>query len=178
MNNTQDDRYPIGPFKGKDTYKKEELVALTQEIANLPARLANEVQGMTPNQLDTPYRNGGWTIRQVIHHLADSHMNAYIRMKWTLTEKTPIIKAYDEKAWAETPEVALDPQPSLALLKSLHAKWITLIDSFTEEDLKKEFTHPETGKNQSLGKMIVVYAWHGNHHLAHITSLKQKSGWN
>ncbi|MEQ9413407.1 MAG: putative metal-dependent hydrolase [Cyclobacteriaceae bacterium] len=174
----KDDRYPIGPFNGKDTYTKEELTALTQEIAKLPARITKEVDGMTNDQLETPYREGGWTIRQVIHHLADSHMNAYIRMKWALTENSPLIKAYDEKAWAETRETKLDPQISLALLKSLHAKWVALINSFSEEDLLREFTHPETKKNQSLEKMIAMYAWHSNHHLAHITALKQKKGWD
>ena len=132
---------------------------------------------MTNKELDTPYRKGGWTVRQVIHHLADSHMNAYIRMKWTLTENTPLIKAYDEKAWAETGETKLDPQISLDLRKSLHTKWVMLINSFSKADLKREFTHPETKKNQSLEKMIAMYAWHSNHHLAHITSLKQRMGW-
>jgi len=178
MNNIGDDRYPIGKFEAKESYNKEELVALIYEIANLPDRISKEVDGMTTDQLDTPYRDGGWTIRQVIHHLADSHMNAYIRMKWTLTEDTPVIKAYDEKAWAETGETQLDPIISITLLKSLHAKWITLINSFSKDDLTKEFAHPETKKNQSLERMIAMYAWHGNHHLAHITSLKQKKRWD
>ncbi len=178
MNNTTDDRYPIGPFIPKESYSQKERDAFIQEIASLPARLIPEVDGMTDKQLLTPYREGGWTVLQVIHHLADSHMNAYIRMKWTLTEITPLIKAYDEKAWAETGETKLDPKISLDLLKSLHAKWVMLINSFSKEDLKREFTHPETKKNQSLEKMIATYAWHGNHHLAHITSLKQRMGWD
>ena len=176
--NSSDDRYPIGAFKGKDTYQKEELDALIEEIALLPDRIVKEVVGMTNKQLDTPYRDGGWTIRQVIHHLADSHMNAYIRMKWALTESTPLIKAYDEKAWAETSETKLDPQISLALLKSLHLKWVALIRGLSEKDLNRAFTHPETKKNQSLMKMIAIYSWHSNHHLAHITSLKQRMGWS
>ncbi|MFZ1809517.1 MAG: putative metal-dependent hydrolase [Cyclobacteriaceae bacterium] len=178
MSNTGDDRYPIGKLNIKKSYTKEELASLTQQIINLPDLILKEVDGMTNDQLDTPYRDGGWTIRQVIHHLADSHMNAYIRMKWTLTENTPLIKAYDEKSWAETGETKLNPQVSLALLKSLHAKWVTLINSFSQDDLTKEFIHPETKKNQSLERMIAMYAWHGNHHLAHITSLKQKKGWD
>ncbi|MBX2910685.1 MAG: putative metal-dependent hydrolase [Cyclobacteriaceae bacterium] len=172
-----DHRYPIGPFKGKDTYEAEELDAFIQRIASLPDRLAKEVDDMTIQQLDTPYREGGWTVRQVIHHLADSHINAYVRMKWTLTEDTPLIKAYDEKAWAETEETKQDPLTSLVLLKALHARWAQLMKSFTAKDLKREFTHPETRKNQSLGKLIALYAWHGDHHLAHITSLKKKKGW-
>ncbi|MBX2940887.1 MAG: bacillithiol transferase BstA [Cyclobacteriaceae bacterium] len=175
---SHDHRFPIGPFRGKDTYQKEELDGFIQQISTLPDQLTKEVDGMIVRQLDTPYRDGGWTVRQVIHHLADSHMNAYIRMKWTLTENSPIIKAYDEKVWAETEETKFDPQNSLLLLKALHAKWVSLMKSFTSADLKREFIHPETKKNISLEKMIALYAWHGNHHVAHITSIKQRKGWN
>ncbi len=173
-----DDRYPIGTFKGIESYSREELEALTKEIEAFPDRLEEVINGLSQNQLDTPYRTDGWTVKQVIHHLADSHMNAYIRMKWTLTENTPIIKAYDEKAWAETPETKLDPALSLHLIKSLHVKWANLIKGFSDDDLKKEFIHPETKKAVSMARMIALYAWHGNHHLAHITTLKERKGWN
>lgn len=174
----RDDRYPVGAFKGKESYSGEEIESLIKQIEGLPDRLEATIKGFSQSQLDTPYRTEGWTVRQVIHHVADSHMNAYIRMKWTLTENRPIIKAYDEKAWAETPETKLDVELSLHLIKSLHVKWTALIRSFSDNDLKKEFIHPETNKAVSMMRMIALYAWHGNHHLAHITTLKEKKGWN
>jgi len=173
-----DDRYPIGKFESQNTYSKEEVNASINKIAQLPAQLEKEVAGLSAVQLDTPYRDGGWTIRQVIHHLPDSHMNAYIRMKWTLTETSPLIKAYDEKGWAETPETKLEPEISLTLLRSLHTKWVSLMKSLTSADLQKEFIHPDTKKRTPLDRMIATYAWHGNHHLAHITSLKERMGWS
>ncbi len=173
-----DDKYPIGSFKSKETYTSADLDECIQQIADLPGLLVKEVQHLTVDQLDTPYREGGWTVRQVIHHLPDSHLNAYVRMKWALTEDQPLIKAYNEKAWAETPETKLPPETSLAFLSALHAKWVSLMSHLSPGDLKKEFIHPDTKKPTRLDKMIAMYAWHGAHHLAHITSLKQKMGWN
>ncbi len=170
-------RYPIGKFLPKDEYTKNEIDLFVSRIESLPAKLEKEVSTLTPSQLDTPYRDGGWTVRQVIHHMADSHMNAYIRFKWTLTEETPMIKAYNEKIWAETPETKGDPNLSIALLTSLHAKWIVLLRGLTASDLKKEFIHPETKKHIRLENLMGLYAWHGEHHLAHISSLKAKKGW-
>ncbi len=172
-----DDRYPIGPFNRKETYTPEELKSYIQQIAELPTKLAKEVKHLSDDQLDTPYRDGGWTVRQVIHHLPDSHLNAYVRMKWTLTEDRPLIKAYDEKAWAETSDAKLPPEISLSLLDSLHSKWVALMLTLSTDDLKREFIHPETKKPASLERMIAMYAWHSNHHLAHITKLKEKMSW-
>lgn len=170
-------RYPIGKFLPKDQYTKNEIDLFVSRIESLPAKLEQEVSTLLESQLDTPYRDGGWTVRQVIHHMADSHMNAYIRFKWTLTEETPMIKAYDEKAWAETPETKSDPNLSIALLKALHAKWAVLLKGLVTSDLKKEFIHPETKKHIRLENLMGMYAWHGEHHLAHITALKAKKGW-
>jgi uncharacterized damage-inducible protein DinB len=161
-------RYPIGKFIAQDSYTKTEVDANIARIAAIPSKIESAIKNITSQQLDTPYREGGWTIRQVLHHLPDSHLNAYIRFKWTLTEDQPIIKAYNEKAWAETAETSLDPSDSLNLLKALHVKWVSLLKSLTAEDLKREFTHPETKKNLSLARLIALYAWHGEHHLGHI----------
>lgn len=175
MNNTEDQlRYPIGKFSAKAHYTAEDLHSCLHRIEGLPALIVNEIKDFTPQQLDTPYREGGWTARQVLHHLADSHMNAYIRFKWTLTEETPLIKAYDEKAWAETPEISLDPVISVELLKALHTKWVALLKLLSPGALKKTFIHPETKKSLSLEHMMALYAWHGEHHLHHLKIIAAK----
>jgi hypothetical protein len=168
MNNDEQLRYPIGKFSAKESYTSQEILSLIQQIEELPARVESLAKSLSSQQLDTPYREGGWTARQVLHHLSDSHMNAYIRLKWTLTENTPTIKAYDEKAWAETPDAKADPALSLNLLKALHVKWVLLLRSLTTEDLKKEFLHPETKKHVRLDRLVATYAWHGEHHLGHL----------
>ena len=170
-------RYPIGKFSSKEGYSTAELDQFIARIESLPTRLEKEVSNLSVSQLDTPYREGGWTVRQVIHHMADSHMNAYIRVKWSLTEETPMIKAYDEKSWAETPETKADPLLSIALLKALHAKWILLLKQLSPAELKKGYIHPETKKHVRLDHLMGLYAWHGDHHLTHITSLKRRKGW-
>jgi hypothetical protein len=170
-------RYPVGKFEPTDAYTQEDVNSFIVEISQLPSRLESTLTSFTPRQLDTPYREGGWTVRQVVHHVADSHMNAYIRFKWTLTENTPIIKAYNEKDWAETGEVSADPILSLSLLKALHAKWVVLLKSLSPADLQKSFIHPETKKEITLARLAGTYAWHGRHHLAHITSLKERMNW-
>lgn len=167
-NNEEALRYPVGKFAPKDSYTIEEVRSNINRIENLPAKVEAALKNFTEDQLNTHYREGGWTIRQVVHHMADSHMNAYIRFKWTLTENTPTIKAYDEKAWAETPDIKLDPTISLNLLKSLHVKWVSLLKELKTEDLSKEFIHPETQKHILLSRLIALYAWHGEHHLGHI----------
>ncbi|NOT73835.1 MAG: putative metal-dependent hydrolase [Cyclobacteriaceae bacterium] len=172
-----DPRYPIGKFEPKESYSMEDVSKNIDRIASLPAKLENAVRGLNDAQLDTPYRDGGWTVRQVVHHVADSHMNAYIRYKWTLTEDNPVIKAYFEKEWAVTPETSAPIALSLPLIHSLHSKWIVLLKGLKKEDLRKEFTHPETKKQVPLDRLTATYAWHGEHHLAHITSLKEKMGW-
>jgi len=168
MNNDEALRYPIGKFSPQDSYSKEEISTNIRRIESLPAKVDAAIKNFSEAQLNTPYRDGGWTIRQVVHHMADSHMNAYIRFKWTLTENTPTIKAYDEKAWALTPEVKLDPAISLNFLKALHVKWVSLLKELKMEDLSKEFIHPETHKHILLSRLIALYAWHGEHHLGHI----------
>lgn len=167
-------RYPTGKFAPQDTYSREELDKYIQRIQSFPSRLETVIKNFSQKEFDTPYREGGWTARQVIHHLSDSHMNAYIRFKWTLTESTPVIKAYNEKLWAETPEVKLDPQLSLNVLKALHAKWSALLKSLTADDLKKEYIHPETQKSNRLDRVIAMYAWHGDHHLGHLKIVATK----
>ncbi len=170
-------RYPIGKFVAKDSYPLEEVNHIISRIESLPKKMEKAIEGLTVAQLDTPYREGGWTVRQVIHHVADSHMNAYIRVKWTLTENTPIIKAYDEKNWAETPETKLTPALSLILLSALHAKLVALTSRIKAEDLTKKFIHPDSKKEVRLDQLLAMYAWHGEHHLTHITSLREKMKW-
>ena len=167
-------KYPIGKFAPQDHYSKDELSHAIERISTLPKRLESLVRAFTPKQFDTAYREGGWTGRQVLHHIADSHMNAYIRFKWTLTESTPTIKAYNEKLWAETPDVKQDPLISLELLKALHVKWVSLLRGMTDEDFKKEYLHPETKKNNRLDRVTAMYAWHGEHHLGHLKIIAGK----
>lgn len=172
-----DERYPIGKFSPQPSYTTEEITGYIKQIEKLPELLHSEIQSLNDEQLDTPYREGGWTVRQVVHHLADSHMNAYIRVKWALTEEAPVIKAYNEKAWAETPETKAEPAISVAFLTALHRKWTRLMRQLSPLDLAREFIHPETKKAQRIDRMIALYAWHGAHHLAHIARLKKKKEW-
>lgn len=161
-------RFPIGKFSPQESYSPQEISAFINTIEAAPAKIEEVFKKLSAAQLETPYRPEGWTARQVIHHISDSHMNAYIRFKWALTENTPTIKAYNEKAWAETYEIKQDPALSISLLKALHAKWVTLLRALTPEDLQKRFTHPETGKQTRLETTIAMYAWHGEHHLGHL----------
>lgn len=161
-------KYPIGKLNAKEGYTADEIRVLIAAIEALPQQVETLVATLSEKQLDTPYRPGGWTARQVIHHLADSHINAFIRLKWTLTEETPTIKAYEEKAWALTPEVNGDPKLSIALLKALHAKWVVLLHKLSAQDLQKQFLHPETNKYVRIERQIATYAWHGEHHLGHL----------
>jgi hypothetical protein len=172
-----DPRYPIGKFQPLESYTADDIKSFITRIEALPSKLEAAIKGMSEQQLDTPYRDGGWTVRQVVHHVADSHSNAYIRIKWTLTEPTPLIKAYDESVWGVTVETKLPAEISLNVLKPLHVKWVSLLKLLSLADFKKEFIHPETGKNVSLERHTNLYAWHGEHHLAHITTLKEKMGW-
>src|SRR5687767_13714880 len=168
MSNDEALRYPIGRHAGKASYTAAEIAALIDRIEAVPAEIEKLFNGLSPRHLETPYRPGGWTARQVLHHVPDSHLNAFIRIKWTLTEDTPTIKAYDEKAWAETAETKLDPTISIQLLSALHIKFVELLKRITPEQLKKEFIHPETKKKVSIERMIALYAWHGDHHLGHL----------
>lgn len=174
MKNDEKLRYPAGRFSPKEKYTFEELQLLIDKIAGFPSRLQQAMAIITPQQMDTRYREGGWTLRQVIHHLSDSHMNAYIRLKWTLTEDKPTIKAYDEKGWAETVEIKEDPQISAALLSQLHAKWVRLLKGLVSEDFERGYMHPESGKFYTLAHQVALYAWHGDHHLGHLRLVTEK----
>jgi hypothetical protein len=173
----EDIRYPIGKFSAQEIYSEGEIAQFIKRIEVLPANLEAATRNLNDEQLDTPYREGGWSVRQVVHHVADSHLHAYIRTKWTLTEDKPVIKAYLEKLWAETSENKSHPNISISFLKALHAKWVILLRSIPASDLDRYFVHPETKREVKLKILMAMYAWHGEHHLAHITNLKKEKGW-
>lgn len=170
-------RYPTGRFSYATPITYEEAKQKINEIKALPGRLSEVVSNLSEEQLDTPYRLGGWTVRQVIHHIPDSHMNAYIRFRWALTENEPLIKVYHEAEWAKLPDASSAPiEMSLNLLEALHVRWGALLDTLKPEDLERTYIHPDSGKG-TIGKLIATYAWHGKHHLAHITSLIERNNW-
>jgi uncharacterized damage-inducible protein DinB len=170
-------RYPIGKFKMQDSLTEAERREFIDDIAAAPARLRAAVAGLSPQQIDTPYRPGGWTVRQVVHHLPDSHLNAYVRFKLALTEEEPIIKTYDQERWAELEDARTAPmEMSLALLESLHERWTLMLRSLQPRDLSRTLRHPELGVLH-LDRYLALYAWHGRHHVAHITSLRERMGW-
>jgi uncharacterized damage-inducible protein DinB len=172
-----DPRYPIGKFTFSGPTDEAHRNALIAEIERAPAALRSAVSGLSPQQLETPYREGGWSVRQVVHHVPESHMNAYIRFKLALTEDEPTIKPYMEDRWAETGEVEATPlEVSLALLDSLHERWVRLLRSLKVAEWKRTFRHPEMGE-VSLEKNLALYAWHGRHHTAHVTELRKRMGW-
>jgi uncharacterized damage-inducible protein DinB len=174
----EDLRYPIGHFSYTGEIPEEQRAAWIGEIRRLPADLREAVRGLSAEQLGTPYREGGWTVRQVVHHLADSHMNSLTRFKLTLTEENPTIKPYREAAWAELADaVTLPVETSLQLLDALHERWIVLLESLSAEDYQRTFFHPESGQTVKLDYNVGIYAWHGRHHVAHITSLRERMGW-
>ena len=173
----EDQRYPIGKYE-LQPYTDERGDAWLLDIKNLPQHLENSILNLDDMQLETPYRDGGWTVRQVVHHVADSHMNAYIRFKLRLTEDSLIIKPYDEKAWAEMIDTKKLPvNISLTLLHALHARWYTILKNMSREDLNRIAIHPEYNKEYSLWDLLGLYSWHSRHHVAHITSLRERMGW-
>lgn len=170
-------RYPIGKYEPATDTTPAQRQAWIESIAAAPGQLRAVVAGLTPAQLDTPYRPEGWTVRQVVHHVVDSHLNSYIRFRWALTESSPLIKAYDEVAWAQLPDASTaDPELSLALLDALHARWILLLRAMTPEQFQRGLRHPEYGEFK-LDTMLGLYAWHGRHHIAHIEGLRRRMEW-
>lgn len=170
-------RYPIGRFAQPKDTGPERRVAWLAAIRETPARLAETVAGLDDAQLDTPYRPDGWTVRQVVHHLPDSHMNSYVRFRLALTEDVPTIRPYEEARWAELPDARTGPIAwSLDLLAALHQRWVSLLASLDDADYGRRFRHPEIGE-LTLGENLALYAWHGAHHVAHITRLRDRESW-
>ena len=179
MDSTMTDlRYPIGTFAFTTVPSREQVEEWIDDIVATPAAMRAAVEGLDAKQIETPYRPGGWTVRQVVHHIADSHLNAYTRFKLALTEDTPTIKPYDEAAWAELEDTRTVPlSVSLDLLEALHTRWVALLRSLTPDDLERDFRHPEKGRILRLDSTLGLYAWHGKHHVAHVTSLREREGW-
>lgn len=170
-------RYPVGEFSFSGTLSPDERAGLIDQISDTPERMRAAVHGLTREQLDTPYRPGGWTVRQVVHHVPESHMNSYIRFKLAITEDEPTIKPYFEDRWAQLQDALDSPiEPSLDLLEALHRRWVWFLRSLKDEDFNRTFQHPELGL-VSLNKNVALYAWHGRHHVAHITRLRERMGW-
>lgn len=172
-----DFRYPIGRFEKPEFLSEAERSSAIRAIADTPARLRAAVEGLDPSQLDSPYRDGGWTVRQLVHHVPDSHLNAYIRFKLALTEDSPTIKPYDENAWAQLPDTITTPvETSLTMMDVLHERWTNVLRAMKASDFGRKLMHPERGP-LTLDQMLAMYAWHGRHHVAHITALRERNGW-
>jgi len=177
MSDLDDLRYPIGRFNAPASSMAGIRSAHIQTLRLLPERLKAAVDGLDDHQLDTPYRDGGWTVRQLVHHVADSHANSYVRFKLALTEDWPTIKPYDETAWANLADSRWLPvEVSLSLIAALHARWVALLEAMSDEDFHKGYNHPESGR-QNLARALALYDWHSRHHTAHITSLRARQGW-
>jgi uncharacterized damage-inducible protein DinB len=176
MTDVDDLRYPIGRFRMPASSAPDARAAHIQVLRDLPERLTEAVAGLDDAQLDTPYREGGWTVRQLVHHVPDSHANSYVRFKLALTEDWPTIKPYDEAAWANLADSRMPIDVSLALLTALHARWVFLLESMSEGDFRRGYNHPENGK-QALSVALALYDWHSRHHTAHITALRSRRGW-
>jgi len=174
---SSDPRFPIGKFSYSGSMTTEDKRRFLDDVEQTPARMRAAVEGLSDAQLDTPYREGGWTVRQVVHHVPDSHMNSYVRFKLAVTEETPTIKTYMENLWAELPEAKTAPiEISLSLLDALHKRWNMFLRTMKPEDWKRTFRHPELGP-MDLEKTLALYAWHGKHHVAHVTALRERMGW-
>jgi hypothetical protein len=173
----EDLRYPIGQFtpaRSPDAAARQKAIA---DVAALPARMREAVAGLSDRQLDTPYRPGGWTVRELVHHVADSHMNAFVRLKLALTEETPLIKPYDEKAFAGLGDMRLPASVSLDLLAALHARWVAVYAALGDDQFMRVYIHPEYPEPQTLDHQVQMYGWHSRHHVAQITALRQREGW-
>lgn len=174
----QDNRYPIGLFSYDGDSSRGTIDASIADIEALPEQLRKSVAGLNETQMNTPYRDGGWTPRQVVHHVADSHMNAYVRCKLALTEDAPTIKPYNESDWAKLPDVSAVPvDVSLDLLDALHERWVALFRAMSDADFERCFVHPEHKRIVPLRELAALDAWHGRHHTAHIKALRERNGW-
>ncbi len=171
-------RYPIGKFDPVTIQQDEFIERNIFALEAFPIKLQNVVNVLDEQQLDTPYRPGGWTVRQLVHHIPDSHLNSYIRFKWALTEDNPRIKSYEQDRWANLPDSKLSPHISLRLLSNLHERWAALMKELSPQDWEKTFIHPENNNIYSLKHCLGMYVWHGEHHLAHIKALIAREGWN
>jgi uncharacterized damage-inducible protein DinB len=172
-----DVRYPIGKPDIPVVITNADLQSAVEDLADLPARLAEAIQGLDPAQLDTPYRQGGWTVRQLVHHIADSHMNAYVRVRLALTEEAPAVVDYDENAWAELHDSTTAPvESSLGILTGLHARWASMLNSLDSDQWLRTFVHPKRGPS-TIQKATLLYSWHSRHHVAHITRMRERAGW-
>ena len=174
---TDDLRYPIGKFVTPSEATQAQRDAWLERVAGLPQKLQSAIAGLSETQLNTPYRPGGWRVLQVVHHLPDSHLNSYTRFKLALTEENPTIRPYDEARWAELGDSSTPVEISLALLDALHQRWVILLKSLSESDWQRTFKHPETGRTPTLEQNLALYAWHGEHHVAQIISLREREGW-
>jgi hypothetical protein len=173
-----DPRYPIGKFVPPDVVTPALRRQMIETIAATPGEIRIAVKGLNEAQLATPYRDGGWTVKQVVHHLPDSHLNAYTRFKLALTEDSPMVKPYDEAAWAALPDsVSTSVETSLVFLEGLHERWVNLLRAMREEDFLRTYRHPEFNGTRSLDFLLSIYAWHGPHHVAHVTELRKRMGW-
>jgi len=173
-----DPRYPIGKFTPPDVMTPALRRQMIETIAATPGEIRIAVKGLNDAQLAAPYREGGWTVKQVVHHLPDSHLNAYTRFKLALTEDCPMVKPYDEAAWAALPDSAITPiEVSLVFLDGLHERWVNLLHSMREEEFLRTYRHPEFQGTRSLDHLLAIYAWHGPHHVAHVTELRKRMGW-
>jgi hypothetical protein len=176
MQDLQDLRYPIGRFTppvSSDPATRAEHISI---LRLLPGTLQAALSGLSHSQLDTPYRDDGWTVRQLVHHVADSHVNAYVRTKLALTEDWPTIKPYDEAAWARLADSTLPIDGSVAMISALHERWVALLESLSDADFQRGYNHPESGR-QNLVTVLAIYAWHSRHHTAHVTSLRTRMNW-
>lgn len=169
-------RFPVGNFVPPAASTPELRAEQIDILRQLPQKLRAAVAGLSDAQLDTPYREGGWTLRQVVHHVADSHANAYVRFKLAMTEDWPTIKPYEEAEWARLADNKLPVDVSLAMIEALHVRWVALLESFAPEDFERGYVHPVLGR-QDLGRVLALYAWHSRHHTAHITSLRARQSW-
>ena len=170
-------KYPVGRFKVPDSYTKDQLNGYITILESFPEKLFSAVEKLNPEQLNTPYRPGGWTVIQVVNHCADSHMNAIIRVKAALTEDTPTIKPYLQDLWAQLPDGSMPIQNSISILRGVHSRWTSVLKSLTDEQWRRGFIHPEKGKELSINEATASYSWHCEHHLAHVVNLIKRMGW-